>query len=191
MSTNVKTVNDVNTNKFDIFMLVMVVLPLVLTIVSLILYLTGAAKNFYPLWLIVILLINIFVLPMIDLILLSSNGVAFTEPVKSSIFCFPLYVFFREKMTDNSRAIFIISIVSYVVSLFVFFLHILANGVEIGSTIIYILVIYGIYALFLKLFSSKTEDDDVVYTVYMMHTVLLLVFALTIHVMRILIPIFK
>ena len=191
MSTNVKNVNDVNTNKLDIFMLVMVVLPLVLTIISLILFLTGVAKNFYPSWLIVLLLINVFVLPIIDVVLLSSNGVAFTEPVKSSIFCFPLYVYFREKMTDKSRAIFIISIIAYIVSVFVFFMHILSNGVEVGSTIIYILGTYGIFTLLLKLFSVKNEDEDTVYTVYMMHTVLLLVAALAIHVMRTVMPIWK
>lgn len=185
MSTNVKSVNDINTNnKYDIFMLVMVVLPLLLSILALILFLTGAAKNYYPSWLITILLINLFILPIIDLILLSSNEVAFTEPVKSSIFCFPLYVYFREKMTDDSKMIFAISIISYFVSIFVFFMHILSNGVDIGSTLIYILGIFGVYALLLKLFSTKDEKSDTVYMVYMMNTVILLVLALAIYVLR-------
>lgn len=191
MSTNVKTVNDVNTNKLDIFMLVMVVLPLVLIIVSSVLFLTGVANSFYPFWLIVLLLINIFMLPIIDLILLSSNGVAFTEPVRSSIFCFPLFVYFREKMTDNSRVIFIISMISYIVSVFVFFMHILSNGVDIGGIIIYILGIYGMYVLLLKLFSTKNDNNDIVYTVYMIHTVFLLVLSLSIYVMRTVMPIWK
>ena len=184
MSTNVKSMNDVNTNKLDIFMLVMVVLPLFLSIVSLFLFLAGIANNYYPNWLIIVLLINLFIMPIIDLILLSSNGVEFTEPVKSSIFCFPLYVYFREKMTDNSKIIFAISIVSYLVSIFLYFMHILSNGADVGSTIIYILGIFGSYALLLKLFSAKDDKSDMVYMVYMMNTVILLVAVLAIHVVR-------
>ena len=184
MSLNVNNTKNIDNNRIDIFMLVMVLLPLVSSVISLILFFIGVTKSFYPYWLFILLIINIFILPIIDLVLLSSDGVSFTEPVKSSIFCFPLYVYFREKMTDNNQILFIISIISYIVSVFMFFMHILSNGVDLGTTIIYILIIYGIYALLLKLFTTKEDDGDSVYTVYMMQTVLLLTVAIAIQVLK-------
>lgn len=185
MNANVKNTNEANTNKIDFFMLFMVAFPIFINVLAVALFFIGANKTLYPLWLIVLLLLDIYLLPILDLILLSSNGVSFTEPVKSSIFCFPLFVYYREKLTENSKLIFVLSIVSYVSSIYFFFMHLYENSVAVGSVFIYILVIFGVFTLLLKLFSAKDEKSDMVYVVYMMQTVLLLVLCLAIYVLKV------
>ena len=122
----VNTVNEKNTNNNLIAFIV--IFPIVINILAFVLYIAGVNKTFYPFWLILLLLVDIFLLPIIDLILLSSDGVEYNSCLNATIFCFPLYAYFREKETDNNKLIFVLSIISYVISTFIFMMYMMSEN---------------------------------------------------------------
>lgn len=182
----VNTVNEKNTNNNLIAFIV--IFPIVINILAFVLYIAGVNKTFYPFWLILLLLVDIFLLPIIDLILLSSDGVEYNSCLNATIFCFPLYAYFREKETDNNKLIFVLSIISYVISTFLFMMYMMSENLSLGVFIIYILCLFGGLSLLMNLILSKNEKEEIIYYTYLLNTVGLMVFVVLVYMLRFVSP---